>query len=473
MKTKNILGLIFGIAFLVLAMAPMVSAGQTWFYFEADTSVTSMTVNLGDQVNLVITAVSHNNIQVSSEDISAIPGGSIVSWNEPGDQFGSTYVWDNGASPYTLNTNVLGAGTFTLRFSAQTNTGLEFSDLTLIITQVDTTAPIITLVGSNPVNLLVGDTYVEFGATATDNVDSAAWLLSNMVIDPSAVDTNNPGSYPVTYDVTDAAGNSATQVTRTVIVSATSNAPTITISSPTAQTYTSNVPTQMDFTAIDGNLDQCWYSLDWGVTNVSVSCLDNSLFQIMNLLPVQGVNNWTVYANNTAGDEASVTVIFTVSDLVGPTIIDVNPSDNEVLTDTEITLIVTINEVEEDGIIDYELYDSFGSLVSSGQMTDTNGDLTFESTTPLSLDDNEEYTITYNATDVLGNPSSLTINFSVDEVSTSTSLGDTTFTTTDLEGSISIGDQIDLTDEDPNEGLTWWQRFLNWLSRLFGLEEIY
>ena len=465
MKTKNILNVIFGIAFLFLVMAPVVSAGQTWFYFEDDINVNSMAVNLGDQVNLIVTAASHNGVPVSSEEISVISTGPLMTWNQPGDQFGTTYVWSNGGNPYTLNTNVLGIGTHTLRFSATTNTGVEYSDLTLIVNAVDNTAPVISLTGANPQTITVGTAYTELGATASDNVDTPATLLANMVIDASTVDTNTIGSYSVTYDVTDTAGNAATQVIRTVdiVVSVDTTLPVVTISAPIAGTYLSDAPTQIDFTASDTNLNQCWYTVDAGVTNISTSCTSS----ISGLLPVQGTNTWTVYADDLTGNVGSATVTFTVNDLAGPGISAVNPTDNEILDDTDVTLIVTVDETATSVVYSID----GGANIT---MNETSS-FQFESDS-LNLNDDEDYTVTYCATDVMGNTACLTIDFSIYEVinsNTGSTVEDNTFTTTDLGGSITIGSTIDLSDDDANNGLSWWQRFINWLSRLFGLEEVY
>ena len=82
----------------------------------------------------------------------------------------------------------------------------------------DTTPPVITLVGNANVALNVGDTYTEEGATATDDVDGD--ISGNIVIGGDTVDTDNEGTYTVTYNVSDAAGNAATEVTRTVTVGA-------------------------------------------------------------------------------------------------------------------------------------------------------------------------------------------------------------------------------------------------------------
>lgn len=82
--------------------------------------------------------------------------------------------------------------------------------------QADTTRPVITLTGDNPQILDFSEAYTELGATASDDRDGD--LTASIVTDASAVDTTMPGDYLVTYNVTDAAGNAAVAVTRTVTV---------------------------------------------------------------------------------------------------------------------------------------------------------------------------------------------------------------------------------------------------------------
>ena len=78
--------------------------------------------------------------------------------------------------------------------------------------------PVITLTGDEIVTIEVGTTYVDGGATATDNYDDDTVLTSNITTDVSDVDAQTVGSYTVSYNVSDAAGNPAVQVTRTVNV---------------------------------------------------------------------------------------------------------------------------------------------------------------------------------------------------------------------------------------------------------------
>ncbi|QLG46214.1 immunoglobulin-like domain-containing protein [Costertonia aggregata] len=81
---------------------------------------------------------------------------------------------------------------------------------------VDTENPIITLNGDATVNLTVGDAFTDAGATATDNVDGD--ISGDIIVAGDIVDINTAGTYVITYNVSDAAGNAAAEVTRTVIV---------------------------------------------------------------------------------------------------------------------------------------------------------------------------------------------------------------------------------------------------------------
>ncbi len=62
----------------------------------------------------------------------------------------------------------------------------------------------------------MGNSYIEAGASVNDDVDGD--ISGSIVIDDSAVITSSEGSYSVTYNVSDAAGNAAVEVIRTVNV---------------------------------------------------------------------------------------------------------------------------------------------------------------------------------------------------------------------------------------------------------------
>lgn len=76
----------------------------------------------------------------------------------------------------------------------------------------DTIKPSITLKGDNHMELVIGEEYVESGATAKDNIDGD---LSDVIEISGEVNAKEIGKYTVTYTVSDEAGNMA-KATRTV-----------------------------------------------------------------------------------------------------------------------------------------------------------------------------------------------------------------------------------------------------------------
>jgi len=80
----------------------------------------------------------------------------------------------------------------------------------------DTTPPVITIIGTNPINShCVGTAYIDAGATAYDETDGD---ITSKIIVTSNVDTLVAGSYQVKYNVSDKAGNAAIEAVRHVTV---------------------------------------------------------------------------------------------------------------------------------------------------------------------------------------------------------------------------------------------------------------
>ena len=109
-------------------------------------------------------------------------------------------------------------GPTTITWTATDKSTNEMMD-TQVVTVVDTTKPVIALNGLPEVRVEFGGSYTELQATATDAVDDDIQLTDKIVI-AGTVDTNLAGIYHITYDVTDAAGNDAITVTRTVTLGA-------------------------------------------------------------------------------------------------------------------------------------------------------------------------------------------------------------------------------------------------------------
>lgn len=105
-------------------------------------------------------------------------------------------------------------GTTTITCSvddAAMNTGTGTGEVVV----VDTTPPVITRNGGATIDHLLSAPYTDEGATASDIVDGSVPVTKG----GDSIDANSPaGTYVITYDAVDNAGNAATQVTRTVVV---------------------------------------------------------------------------------------------------------------------------------------------------------------------------------------------------------------------------------------------------------------
>ena len=109
------------------------------------------------------------------------------------------------------------AGTYTITYDCtdtSNNVADQVTRTVTVTTAADTTAPVIELDGPATITITVGGTYNEQGAVCDDDVDPD----KPATVGGQTVDTGTAGTYAVTYSCTDAAGNDATQVSRTVIV---------------------------------------------------------------------------------------------------------------------------------------------------------------------------------------------------------------------------------------------------------------
>ena len=175
--------------------------------------IRTVNVNEADVTPPVISLLGDNPLELTEGD-AYVEAGATASDDVDGDISGNIVI---DATAVDVNT----AGSYQVTYDvsdAAGNPAVQVIRTVNVNAAPDVTAPVITLLGDNPLELTEGDAYVEAGATASDDVDGD--ISGNIVIDATAVDVNTPGSYSVTYDVSDAAGNSAVQVTRTVNVNA-------------------------------------------------------------------------------------------------------------------------------------------------------------------------------------------------------------------------------------------------------------
>lgn len=187
----------------------------------------------------------------------------------------------------TVNTNVVGTYVITYNVSDAAGNAADEVSRTVNVTP-DVTVPVITLVGSPTVDVNVGETYIDAGATATDSFDGD---ITSDIVTINPVNTSVAGSYVVTYNVSDAAGNAADEVSRTVNVLADTTPPVITlIGSATVDVNLGAAYTDDGATAVD--------NVDGDITSsiVTVNPVDTS---------VAGTYIVTYNVSDAAGNAAS------------------------------------------------------------------------------------------------------------------------------------------------------------------------
>ena len=200
-----------------------------------------------------------------------------------------------------VNTAVVGIYSVTYNIDdANSNSAIE---VTRTVEVVDTTDPVIVLVGANPQVLEVEDAYSELGATASDNHYGA---ISPVVIDATGVTAGTIGSYSVTYNIDDVNGRSATEVTRTVNVVDTTDPIAIAVAGPIVinlNGVTSITPQDVD----NGSSDNY-------VAGGIILSLDKSSFSCADL----GPNTVTLTVKDSSDNTATASVVVNVIDDVAP-----------------------------------------------------------------------------------------------------------------------------------------------------------
>ncbi len=170
--------------------------------------------DVADTIAPVVTIKGPNPLTLFIGDTYTEHGASAVD-NFDGD------ITDKIETIGTVNTSATGTNGILYQVTdSQGNKG----SATRTVNVVSPGTPVITLKGDNPMNLLVGGTYVEPGATANDAEDGD---LTVSIVITGTVNTSTAGTYTVTYTVTDKDDNTGS-ATRTVNV-VSSGTPVITM----------------------------------------------------------------------------------------------------------------------------------------------------------------------------------------------------------------------------------------------------
>ncbi len=106
-------------------------------------------------------------------------------------------------------------GSYTILYNVQDGAENAAVGIKRTVNVVDTTPPVITLVGNVEISLIVDDVFIDPGATALDDIDGD---ISESIVVSGFVDCSIIGSYEIHYNVIDKSENSALNILRVVNV---------------------------------------------------------------------------------------------------------------------------------------------------------------------------------------------------------------------------------------------------------------
>lgn len=188
--------------------------------------------------------------------------------------------------------------------------------------------------------------------------------------------------------------------------------PVLNITFPINGTIYDATVTAINYTASDTNISACWYSLDSGATNTTLTCGQN----VTGLDSGEGDLTWTVYANDSNNHMNSSSVTFSVA-FVPPTInLDYPPNDTNFTTQLNIYLNYTVTD--PNGIDTVEIWHDFnGSFSKNLTRTDISSGVQAFNIFNFSSDGIFNWNIWANDTTGLGQFNDTNFTFTIDTTS--------------------------------------------------------
>ena len=199
-----------------LVLSGMMTVGETYTFIvwvklaEGETGNSQITIKNTDTNQYVNVT---DQVQVSDQEWTMVSGD--FTYEQENNMFvyvkGPSVVNGVGAEYYIDDFSLVVQGSPPVDFNSLGNIidigAYEYTDET-----IDTTSPVITLNGDNPMTIECGSGFTDPGASAIDDIDGNISVNSS-----NGVSATEVGTYEVIYTATDSSGNTSSE-TRTVVV---------------------------------------------------------------------------------------------------------------------------------------------------------------------------------------------------------------------------------------------------------------
>ncbi len=342
-------------------------------------------------------------------------------------------TWDNGSganafsSPYDISTSGWADGSYNVTIRANDTSGNVA--VRLFHFEVDFTAPSIVVVSPANNTFISPGTTLDFAVTDA-HLSGATWTngsATNALASPFDVSTAGwlDGNYTVTVNATDVLGHTAT---RNLFVKIDSIAPTITLNSPSNNSYITP-GTTIDLAASDANLN----TVNWTTAGAPTALA--SPFDISTTGWADGVYTVRVNATDLAGNLRFSSFTFTVDG--SPPAITLNSPANNSYIPAGTTIDLTVGDANLNAA-NWTAGGAPAALASPWDISTTGW-----------LDG--AYTVRVNATDLAGNLRFSSYTFTVDSTPPAVTLNSPT-----NNSFITPGTTVDLSVADTNLNTVNW-----------------
>lgn len=357
-----------------------------WNYINNGGSTGSWVVGLRDDGAYITDACGGNNFYIADASDIAFTGDcvsrcSVNANNYYVDITNALSTEDNLGVVYTLTACAVGSNTLDAEAVSGDSDALPTTEHSITVTVADTFPPNTTI--KYPLNKTYNINISQLNYTIVDNAaldtSARAWYSRDGGITNSstvAVGTNftnvisNEGTNNWTLYTNDTKNNlNKTGITfyKDTIY------PRVNVTFPINNTNHSINNININYTLIELKPQTCWWSNNTGRNNKTLaSCGTNITGQVWN----EGINNVTVWANDTSGNVNSSSVIFYI-DTTKPLVVRLSPDNITYVDNASITYNVSVNE--------YALcFFSLDSFVTNTSMTQFNSTLHTYSDSSLS-----------------------------------------------------------------------------------------
>ena len=271
----------------------------------------------------------------------------------------SNYAESNGASgqPTVADYENIGVTQVTARILVAVNEVVvlkvasevdTLTELNLLINEVLSTSPVITLIGNSIISLALNSSYIEDNATAIDNIDGD---ISTSIIISGEVNSSQEGNYTLRYNVKDFDNNTAIEVNRNISISDTNDTSPPTFDGVTNQYNVSVKENQL--IAIDINASDDYsirYSIKDGNSSYFMIDVGTGLVTFKVAPDYEsGIHFYTftvVISDGTNNDERNVSINITNIDDFPP----VFASNANVSVDEDTRIAIELNATDTDTI---------------------------------------------------------------------------------------------------------------------------